>query len=60
MIEEFLTAGSNESDGWQQKLNIDLTKVWAKATNGTKWDKSNPTIKCEWIFNETSNPLLVF
>lgn len=27
---------------------------------GSKYDKSNPCIKCEWIFQETTEPREVF
>ncbi len=48
-----------ETAGWQEKLNNGLSKVWTKTT-GSKWDKVNPMIKCEFQFKETNEPQHVF
>ena len=53
-IEEML----GDQEGFQLKLDNELTKVWAKTT-GTKWDQSNPTVKCEMLF-QSSDPIQVF
>lgn len=48
----------NDKEGLQNKLDTPDTKVWTRT--GSKWDKVNPTIKCEWIFKETDDPKDVF
>eukprot|EP00347_Sterkiella_histriomuscorum_P010811 403374833 len=55
---DFINDIEADQVGWQNKLNTDLTKVWSKT--GSKYDKSNPFIKCEWIFHETQEPKDVF
>jgi hypothetical protein len=48
-----------EQEGWVNRLSNEDTKVWAKSS-GSKYDKTNPIVKCEYIFRETNDPLLVF
>lgn len=48
----------NDEDGYESKLNTPHTKVWAKT--GSKYDAKNPTVKCEWTFDESVEPKTVF
>jgi hypothetical protein len=34
-------------------------KISAKV-GGSVFDKTNPIVKCEWIFNETNDPKYIF
>ena len=54
----FIDEIENDQEGLQSKLNTENTKVWTRM--GSKWDKVNPTIKCEWTFKETNEPKDVF
>ena len=40
-------------------MNTPNFKVTAK-TGGSKFDKNNPIVKCEWLFKETNDPKFVF
>lgn len=48
-----------EDKGWESKLSTHNTKVFAKL-GGSAYDSKNPTIKCEWIFDESVEPKSVF
>ncbi|CDW80080.1 UNKNOWN [Stylonychia lemnae] len=51
---DFINDLEKDQAGLQQKLDANNTRVWTKT--GSKYDKSNPFIKCEWTFNETNDP----
>ena len=39
-------------------MNTEHTKVWSKT--GSLYDKTNPIVKCEWLFEEISDPRYIF
>jgi hypothetical protein len=48
-----------ETEGWISKLDTAHTKIWAKL-GGSMWDKSNPIVKCEFLFEESNNPKTIY
>ena len=44
---------------WVSKLATPNVKVWTNS-KGSKLDKTNPNVKCEFIFKETSEPKHLF
>jgi hypothetical protein len=58
-IIKYIDSIEAESEGWINKYDHPLTKIWAKL-GGSHWDKVNPIVKCEFVFNETNNPKTIY
>lgn len=48
-----------EEKNWVQKLSTPQIKVWA-SSQGTAMDKSNPVVKCEFLFKDILDPKQLF